>query len=147
MSIYWDYCEDLNEIIYVTQLTLCPRKHENRVHAQQMVTIVTIINTVIIASSLVSPADTATEDTVVFPLPEMTEWGLCLQDGVSELLRMAPSQPSPLEKDIPTFPCPALFILQGPENPWLPVGPQLHDWGWEEEIRSLLEQPTDKAVG
>ena len=50
-----------------------PRKHENRVHAQQMVTIVTIINTVIIALSLVSPADTATEDTVVFPLPEMTE--------------------------------------------------------------------------
>ena len=29
MSIYWDYCENLNEIIYVTWLTLWPRKHEN----------------------------------------------------------------------------------------------------------------------
>lgn len=111
-----------------------------------MVTIATIINTIIITSSLVSPAYTATEDFLVFLLPEMTEWGLCLQDGVSELLRMTPSQPPPLENDIPAFPCPALLILQGPENPWLAVGPQLYDWGLEQEVRRLLQQPTGKAV-
>ena len=43
------------------------------VNAQQMVTIATIITTIIITSSLVSPAYTATEDFLVFLLPEMTE--------------------------------------------------------------------------
>lgn len=78
------YCERiLNEIIYATLLTLWPRKHENKSECPTN-GIVTVINTVIIASHpLWGPADTATEDTVVFPLPEMTEWGLILipQDG------------------------------------------------------------------